>query len=608
MDRFQEAKLRIKERVDLAELVSGYLSLTRRGRYFLGLCPFHRENTPSFTVYVESQHYKCFGCGAAGDVFTFLTQREGLTFREAFTRLAERSGVSLEGVFAGRAQPEGPSRNAVHEVLTQVRDFFEERLWSDACSEQRRYLESRGLLPAVEDFGLGAHPAPGQFLAFARERKLPRDVLLQAGLLREDGSEPMARRVMFAITDERGQVVGFGGRALPGMVDRDGNPVRDKYRNSPESPFFNKRRLLYGLRQVKRAGAREIVVVEGYVDVIALHLAGFHGAVASLGTALTPDHARLLELYATEGVVLLFDGDRAGRKAADRAFRELVHTNLPIRIGLLPEGRDPDDLVGIAPGVDPATAAAGRDQLRDVIARAGDAVGTWFALKRKELDLAESAVVAQVARDCGTLLGTLTDRARRERLRVDMARHLGVHESAIVVVNKRATEAGSAAPSPPPPQRVDFRQDPLAQADLEILVCVLGEPSLLEDAVALPGDRSTLFQRVVDGVAQARKLGAGDRPALLRDLFARYTDDPVLTDFLHEAAERAARARDVRGMFQMLRRDRESRFARQQAQRILQQAKQAKDEGDQALADRLARDYHELMRRQHLPPGAMTTP
>jgi DNA primase len=597
MDRFQDAKLRIKERTDLVQLVQGYVALTRRGRYFVGLCPFHQEKTPSFTVFPETQHYKCFGCGVAGDVFTFVAQREGLGFREAFERLAERAGVPTEGVFAGGAARSGPRADEVNEVLGQVRDFFEEQLWSEAGSAHREYLEARGLLVAVEDFGLGAHPEGGRLRSFAKQKRLPPEMLDQAGLLAADGREPLAGRVTFAITDDRGRLVGFGGRVLPDARYAKGEDPRAKYRNSPESPFFNKRRLLYGLRQVKRAGTRRIVVVEGYVDVIACHVAGFTGAVATLGTALTTEHARLLELYATEGVVLLFDGDTAGRRAADRAFRELVPTKLPVRVALLPDGRDPDDLAAIAPGIPVAEAAQRRAELTRVLERAEDLVTAWFAQKRRESDLGDAAVVGRLAADCGRILATVEDRAQRESLRSEMARQLGVSEAAIVVPTPRKTDGGDG-PKPTGPASPAARS-PQEQADLQLLACVLADPQSLEQAVALPGDHSPAFQRVLDGLAQARRAGASDRAALMKDLFARFTDESLLLDFLHEAGERSARIRDPRDMFLRLRRERDLHSAREQARRTLQQVKQAIADGDAARADELTRKYQELLRRSH---------
>lgn len=418
MDRFEEAKNKIKEATDLVELVQGYAPLTRAGRYFKGLCPFHDEKTPSFTVHPDTQHFKCFGCGVAGDVFTFLMDRDGVTFREAMEQLAESAGVSLEGVFGQGKRPRGPKVD-VHGALDQVREFFGAHLRSADGRAGREYLADRDLLAAIDDFDLGLHPtAQGALRAFAEQRKLPTDVLVQAGVLGRDGRrEPLLGRLVFPIMDERGRIVGFGGRVLPGMP-----ADRPKYVNSPESPFFNKRRLLYGLRQVKDAGTRRVVVVEGYTDVIACHLAGLTGAVATLGTALTLEHAKLLERYALEGVVLVFDGDRAGRQAADRAFRELVHTRLNVKMVLLPEGSDPADLCKRENDQVPS-------RLETLLEGADDAVTTWFRLLRQRFDLTNDADAERAAAECTAILAEIESDARREALAQNMARYLGLQDS-----------------------------------------------------------------------------------------------------------------------------------------------------------------------------------
>ncbi len=446
MDRFEEAKQAIKDAIDLVDLVQEHAPLTRRGRLFVARCPFHQERTPSFTVYPDTQHFKCYGCGIAGDAFSFVMEREGLGFRDAMEWLAERAGVSLEGVFGGGAEPRGPRRKDVHAVLDVVQQWFERELTGNGGVAARAYLERRGLMTAAAaPFRLGAHPSEaGRFARFVREQGLPGDVLAQAGLLRADGHEPLRGRVTFPIGDDRGRIVGFGGRVLPDPRIPAAEDRRPKYLNSPESPFFNKRRLLYGLRQCKDANTRRLVVVEGYTDVIACHVAGFTGAVATLGTALTQEHAKLLERFATDGVVLLFDGDRAGRQAADRAFRELVHTSLPVRIALLPEGVDPADLVRIEPGTDPEVAAAGREELRRLVDGADDALTMWFRLLRQRLDLTVDANVQRVAAECGKILADVENRARCEALRGAMARHLGLTEGAIEIPRASRPSRGGA--------------------------------------------------------------------------------------------------------------------------------------------------------------------
>ena len=600
MDRFEEAKQRIKDGVDLVDLVQADVPLQRRGRLQVGLCPFHAEKSPSFTVYADTQHYKCYGCGVSGDVFTFLMEREGLSFREAMEILAERVGVSLEGVF-GKGGRRDARREAAHESLARVRDWFETVLYEDEGAPAREYLERRGLLELAEEFGLGAHPsAPGRLVELARRHDLPKDVLGQAGLLTRDGREPMRGRVMFPITDERGRVVGFGGRVLPDPNIPPDQDERPKYRNSPESPFFNKRRLLYGLRQVKRAGDRRVIVVEGYTDVIALHRAGFTGAVATLGTALTRDHSRLLERYATDGVVLLFDGDRAGRRAADRAFRELVHTALPVRIALLPEGVDPADLVAVEPSRSADERDAGRRDLELLLERADDALTTWFRLWRSAVDLTADANVQRVATECGRILAEVENRARRESLRRAMATHLGLSEAAIPIPDRaprRRDDDGEPVPAAPPRPR-PVASDKGAEADLDLLACVLRDSALVGAVDELPGEFPAWLGKFLGWVRAAVDGGqATSYEALVKVLFGRVGEEPELRRYLDETVERARRVRDPRVTFEQLRHGREVFFAKQEAARLKRQVQQALADGDAAAADALTRQLTELLRR-----------
>lgn len=424
MDRFEEAKAKIKDAIDLVSLVERYLPLKRAGRNMVGLCPFHAEKSPSFTVSAATQHYKCFGCGKAGDVFSFLMEREGLDFRTAFENLAERAGVPIEGVLKGRAAGEGRNaRTVVAQTLGAVNAFFQASLQSAAGDAARAYLETRGLLVAAEAFGLGFHPSPGELARFVRSRKLPLDVLQAAGLFGRDGvREPFAGRVTFPIVDEGGRIVGFGARVLAAGQE-------PKYLNSPESPYFNKRRLLFGLRQAKEAGVRRLIVVEGYTDVIACHLAGFHGAVATLGTSLTADHARLLLRWATDGAVLLFDGDRAGRQAAERALRELSNVELTVKIAFLPEGSDPADMLQLGAGTPVASEA--RQRMESLLAMAEDQVVSWFRLLRLRYDLHDVDGAAKAANECAALLSTVENPVRRDAMVRRMAPWFGGDESAL---------------------------------------------------------------------------------------------------------------------------------------------------------------------------------
>lgn len=585
MDRFEHVKDKIKESQDLVTLIESYVPVRRRGRSVVALCPFHDEKTPSFTIYPDTQHFKCYGCGKAGDVFTFVMEREGLSFREALEVLAERAGVSTEGLFGG-GRRDAP-RVDVHGTLAQVRDFFRAALDTEPGAFARNYLAGRRLDAAVDTFGLGVHPpAPGALLRFARSRKLPQEILEQAGLLakssRDPGEiwEPFRGRVMFPIEDERGRVVGFGGRQL-----EDGPR---KYVNSPEAPFFRKGRVLYGLPQAKRAGVRQIVVMEGYTDVIACHLAGFAGAVATLGTAFTSEHARVLHRYATDGVVLLFDGDRAGRAAAERAFGELVKTELPVRIALMDEGSDPADLLA---------GADGAARFQAVLASAEDALTVWFRLKRKAMDLTLEANVARALEECSRVLDGVDDPARREVLVGRMAGHLGldVETARRSLAGRRKRTAVRRAAPPASVASPPAASGAAEQSDLELVACLLAEPGLFDqiEAEAFTSTAAARLAELLAGVAASQV----DPTSVRRFLFTRCADDPVLSQCLARCIDVAETIKEPRESLANLMAARRVYFSRQAARQTRMQLQKAKDEGDAALVDELTRTYLQYLRQ-----------
>lgn len=330
-------------RTDITEVVGARVRLKKTGANLLGLCPFHNEKTPSFTVAPAKQFYHCFGCGAHGTAIRFLMDYERMDFREAVEYLARQAGMELPAVAASAPVPD---RHApIYEVLAEAAGFYQEALRRHpAAGKAVDYLKQRGLSGDIAArFALGFAP-PGWDNLLKRHRNRQAD-LVEAGLVIErDGGRVYDRfrdRVMFPIRNRRGTVVGFGGRVLG-----DGEP---KYLNSPETPVFHKGRELYGLYEAVKASRNPplLLVVEGYMDVVALAQHGVQGAVATLGTAVTSDQVSRL-FRATDRVVFCFDGDRAGRQAAWRA----VENSLPalregrsVEILLLPEGEDPDSLV-----------------------------------------------------------------------------------------------------------------------------------------------------------------------------------------------------------------------------------------------------------------------
>jgi len=341
----------LRRRLSLANAVQRRVKLQRRGREFVGLCPFHKEKTPSFSVVEEKGFYHCFGCGAHGDVISFTMQTGNLSFPEAVEALAREAGLEVP-----KATPEERERaqrqTTLRGALEAAALWFEEQLHGPSGREALGYLEKRGLdLDTIRRFRLGVAPDRRNALKQALGKTFPEALLVEAGLLRKPADERddgdretydyFRGRVIFPITDRGGRVIAFGGRTLG-----DGQP---KYLNSPDTPLFEKGRVLYGWAQARAAagGAGPVIVVEGYMDVIALQRAGFVGAVAPLGTALTERQIEELWRIALEPI-LCFDGDAAGLRAAGRAVDRalpLLKPGYTLQLATLPEGEDPDTLV-----------------------------------------------------------------------------------------------------------------------------------------------------------------------------------------------------------------------------------------------------------------------
>lgn len=605
MDRFEEAKLRIKEATDLVALIESYIPLKPRGRNLLALCPFHAENTPSFSVSREGQFFHCFGCGKSGDAFTWLQERDGVSFREAMEILGERAGVDLEGVFQQNSERRrGPDEYA---VLAEVATFFHDQLRTERGAVARDYLIGRGLESAILPWTLGYHPPRGGLLRFAQAKELPKSVLEDAGLLRS-GREMFAGRAMFPIHDERGRVVAFGGRVIPGSPEAqaDGDYKPPKYYNSPESPLFNKRRLLFGLHHVKRAGHRRLFVMEGYTDVIACHAAGFEGAVASLGTAFTAEHARLVERYASEGLVLMFDGDRAGRTAAERAMRELVNTRLDVRIVVMSDAgdgiKDPADMVSARPGEEIELVTERRIRFEDIIEGADKALTVWFRLLRDRIDLNDAIGIEAAARECVELLQLVDNDVRRAALRQDMARHLAVPEQTLQRLMqktpRRQPRAEERDPGPdngagPKPAPLSMRE----RAEAELLACLLARPDLLAEDVGggLAFDSAAIAE-LINLAGEGFELGRAEPDAMISYLFTRIAEQPGLRAALGAAAARAQEIPDVEGVFAGLMQARRRHGQEPERRSLRLRLQQALAAGDRTTADALQAQLLESIR------------
>ncbi len=341
----------LRARVGLVSVIGKRVALKRAGREHIGLCPFHNEKTPSFTVNEEKGFYHCFGCGAHGSVFDFVMETENLSFPEAVERLAAEAGMEVP-----QDSPEERARSerakGLYDVLEAAARYFEKQLRLPEGKRALQYLLERGLTEeTIKTYRLGFAPdGRGALKAALTKDGTPGEKLLEAGLVVQPDEQDRAPydrfrgRVMFPILDGRGRVTAFGGRIL----DADPGSNAPKYLNSPETPVFQKGRLLYGLYQA-REHARDypVVIVEGYTDVLALQQAGFRTAVAPLGTALTEDQIRLVWRFSREPI-LCFDGDNAGERAASRAAERalpILNAGRTLRFAFLPAGEDPDSLI-----------------------------------------------------------------------------------------------------------------------------------------------------------------------------------------------------------------------------------------------------------------------
>lgn len=333
----------IRERNDIVDVISGYVKLQRKGSSYFGLCPFHNEKSPSFSVSPGKQMYYCFGCGAGGNVFTFVMEYENYTFPEALKVLADRAGVSLpEQEYSEEAKKQQDLRSRILELNKMAAKYFYYQLRMESGKQAMAYLKGRELTDhTIKSFGLGyANKYSDDLYRYMKSKGVPDGLLKESGLMSVDEKRGMNdkfwNRVIFPIMDVNNRVIGFGGRVMG-----DGKP---KYLNSPETKVFDKSRNLYGLNVARTSRKKNLLVCEGYMDVISLHQAGFINAVASLGTALTTQHASLLKRYTGE-VILTYDSDEAGTRAALRAIPILKEAGITAKVLHMEPYKDPDEFI-----------------------------------------------------------------------------------------------------------------------------------------------------------------------------------------------------------------------------------------------------------------------
>ena len=338
----EEVVEEVRMKNDIVDVISGYVKLQKKGSNYFGLCPFHNEKSPSFSVSPSKQMYYCFGCGAGGNVITFVMEYENYSFMEALQMLADRAGVALpKQEYSKEAKEAADLRTALLEINSMAANYYYFQLTNPQGEVGYRYLRDRQLADdTIRHFGLGfANKTSDDLYRYLRAKGYDDKILKETGLvtIEERGAhDKFWNRVMFPIMDVNNRVIGFGGRVMGA-----GEP---KYLNSPETKLFDKSRNLYGLNYARLSREKYILICEGYMDVIAMHQAGFTNAVASLGTAFTTQHAALLKRY-TDKVVLTYDSDGAGTKAALRAIPILRDVGMSIRVLNMQPHKDPDEFI-----------------------------------------------------------------------------------------------------------------------------------------------------------------------------------------------------------------------------------------------------------------------
>jgi len=513
--------------VDIAGFIGGYVPLKKRGNDLVGLCPFHAEKTPSFHVHPDRGFFKCFGCGAAGDVITFLQRSENLSFGDAVRTLGAKAGVRLEPENPGavRARTE---REAIYEANRIAAAYFARMLGEPRGSQARAYCERRGLAQAtIERFGLGYAPDAWSGLVRELERNgVDLGLAARAGLVKpgQRGYYDFYRdRLMIPTYSTTGDVLAFGGRALG-----DGEP---KYLNTSTTPVYTKGRHLFALNIARKAAQsdRTLIVVEGYLDCIALHQAGFGNAVAALGTSFTAEQASELRKYA-DYVFLCFDGDAAGSaaatKAIDVASKEIEHTGSSVRIVLLPPGEDPDSFVR----------TRGTQAFSDLLSAAKPAVQFRIDMEIERLRAGFDSP-ARVAPRAEALIRTLAPREEWDRWRVYVAGRLQVNVDDLRNSRFLADAANFV------PQRAAFAQSRHAAASVEplsfereVLSILLEEPGLGAEygkRISSSRFRNDVYRRVYERIVEA-----ADSLATTADVLGIFAEDQGMLDLLAELGRR----------------------------------------------------------------------
>lgn len=505
----------IRQRTDLVSLVGEHLNLEKRGKNMVGLCPFHGEKTPSFTVSPEKQLFHCFGCGASGNVFSFIMKMENFSFPEAVRYLAGKAGVKIPEKESSK-NPAGELKEKIFTVNELAACFFSYCLWeARAGGNAVEYLQKRGFNRRVsETFKIGYAPQGwDNLIRYARKKGVGEELLLKAGLVskREGGGvyDRFRHRIIFPIFNLRGKVMGFGGRSL-----EESSRSGPKYLNSPETPVFHKGSALYGLHlardQIRRE--RSAIVVEGYTDVITAHIAGLKNVVASLGTSLTQSQGRLLRSQA-EKVVIAYDADSAGEAATLRGMRILKGLGCMVEVAEMPPGSDPDSMIR------EGDAASFIDLTRN----ATPLLDYQLEKSKKGLDITLPQERLQYMKEALAVLSQVRDLIERDIYLKRLSEEIGVSEEAlrgeIKKYSHKVAGNNNMALNDQTNNNINNRINPAEKLLVSIIMQGQGFASLVEDEMELDDIENEMVRKVTEEACKLEAAGGIVSPDKIIDHF-----------------------------------------------------------------------------------------
>lgn len=522
----------VRTRNDIVEVISGYVRLQKKGSNYFGLCPFHNEKSPSFSVSPGKQMYYCFGCGAGGNVITFLMEYENQTFPEAVRMLAQRAGIALPEVDDSKEARQADSRRAkLLEINKEAAKYFYYQLRTERGSVGMEYLRKRELSDeTMNHFGLGyANKYSNDLIQYLKSKGYSEDLIRDAGLCNVDEKHGMYdkfwNRVMFPIQDINHRVIGFGGRVMG-----DGKP---KYLNSPETEIFDKSRNLYGLNFARTSRKGNMILCEGYMDVIAMHQAGFTQAVASLGTAFTSGQASLLRRYANE-ILLSYDSDGAGVNAALRAIGILKEAGMTGRVINLEPYKDPDEFIK----------ALGGEEFQKRLDHAENSFFFELRQLQKNYDLSDPEQKTAFHREIARKLCTFSEEVERENYIEAVAQkyHIGF-ENLRRLVGTYAARTGLAQPVIRPKsgvQKKNTAAEGIKNSQKLLLTWLVEQPQLyrqISKYISPKDFTEGLYEKVADRLFEELEQG-NINPASIISMFEEEEDQREAASLFHTKLER----------------------------------------------------------------------